>query len=104
MLRVLRFGCPPVANKKTKRVLIGEHLAEATAEKVFGWKNVRKYNGELVGKKQDKAGRWRKARVPDYANDQRQPYAIDNRMKQLGRSERYLQELSGIYESEKSSE
>jgi len=34
--------------------------------------------------------------VPNYVNDQRQAYAIDNRMKQLGRSERYLKELSRI--------
>jgi hypothetical protein len=26
--------------------------------------------GELIGKKQDKAGRWRTGKVPDYANDQ----------------------------------
>jgi hypothetical protein len=30
-----------------------------------------KYNGELIGKKQDKAGRWRRAKVPDYPNEQR---------------------------------
>jgi hypothetical protein len=28
-----------------------------TAEKVFGWKNVDKHEGSLVGSKQDKAGR-----------------------------------------------
>ena len=39
-----------------------------TAEEIFGWKNVHKHNGELVGKKKDK----------------------------LGRSERYLKELSKI--------
>jgi hypothetical protein len=27
--------------------------------------------GAVIGKKQDKAGHWRKAKVPDYANDQR---------------------------------
>ena len=85
-----------MANKTTKRVVSAERLAKATAENVFGWKSVHKRNGELVGKKQDKAGRWRKAKVPDYVNDQRQAYAIDNRMKQLGRSERYLKELSRI--------
>ena len=85
-----------MANKKAKRVVSAERLAKATAENVFGWKGVHKCNGELVGKKQDKAGRWRKAKVPDYVNDQRQAYAIDNRMKQLGRSERYLKELSRI--------
>jgi hypothetical protein len=32
--------------------------------------------------------------VPDYANDPVQSYAIDERMKQLGRADRYLTELS----------
>jgi hypothetical protein len=65
-------------------------LTAASAEKVFGWKDVHKHEGDLIGKKQDKLGRWRTAKVPDYA----QSYAIDERMKQLGRSERYLKELS----------
>jgi len=76
--------------------MTSEQLTKATAEKVFGWKNVHKYGGNLIGKKQDKAGRWRKARVPDYANDQHQAYAIDERMRQLGRSERYIKELAKI--------
>ena len=48
-------------------------LVKATAEKVFGWKNGRKHNGELIGKKQDK----------------------------VGRSARYLKELSSITKGEK---
>ena len=80
----------------SNRTLSGEQLTKATAEQVFGWKSVHKYNGELIGKKQDKAGRWRKAKVPDYAGDQQQAYAIDERMKELGRFERYLKELSRI--------
>ena len=73
-----------------------EQLTKATAERIFGWKNVHKRDGKLIGKKQDKAGRWRKARVPDYAGDQRQAYVVDERMKQLGRSERYQKELARI--------
>jgi hypothetical protein len=71
-------------------------LTAATAEQVFGWKNVHKHDGQLVGRKQDKLGRWRTAKVPDYANDPVQAYAIDERMKQFGRSEQYLKELSKI--------
>ena len=63
---------------------------------MFGWKAVHKHNGELTGKKQDKVGRWRKANVPDYANDQRQAYAIDERMKALGRWDRYQKALATI--------
>ena len=68
-------------------------LSALIAEKVFGWKSVRKRAGQLIGKKPDKLGRWRTAKVPDYANDPRQAYAISERMKQLGRSELYLKEL-----------
>jgi hypothetical protein len=32
----------------------GPRLHALTAEKVFGWKNVHKHKGSLVGKKQDK--------------------------------------------------
>lgn len=85
-----------MVKKISKRNRRGEQLTKAVAEKVFGWKSVRKHEGALLGKKQDKAGRWRKATVPDYANDQRRAYAIDERMKQLGQSELYLKELSSI--------
>jgi hypothetical protein len=51
--------------------MTGERLTKAAAEQVFGWKNVHKHGKNLIGKKQDKAGRWRNARVPDYANDPR---------------------------------
>jgi hypothetical protein len=55
---------------------------------VFGGKNVHKHDGALVGKKQDKAGHWRSAKVPNYSSDPVQGYVIDERMKQLGRAER----------------
>jgi hypothetical protein len=42
----------------------GPKLDALTAEKVFGCKKVHKHQGTLVGKKQDKAGRWRLAKVP----------------------------------------
>jgi hypothetical protein len=81
--------------KAPKRNLSGPELTKATAEKVFGWKNVHKHDGELIGKKQDKLGRWRTAKVPDYS-DPAEAYAIDERMKQLGRWERYVEELSKL--------
>jgi hypothetical protein len=68
---------------------------------VFGWKNVHKHDGALVGKKQDKAGRWRTAKVPSYSTNPVQAYAIDERMKQLGRSEQYAKELSRIATAKK---
>jgi hypothetical protein len=73
---------------------IARDLTAVTAEKIFGWKDVYKYGGELIGKKQDKAGRWRKAKVPRYATNLVHVYA--DRMKQLGRWDRYDKELSRI--------
>ena len=78
---------------------IAPDLTAVTAEKVFGWKNVHKYGGALIGKKQDKAGRWLRAKVPAYATDPIHASAIDDRMKQLGRSDRYEKELSRITKS-----
>jgi hypothetical protein len=47
----------------------GPKLDALTAEKVFGWKNVHAHEGTLVGKRQDKAGRWRRAKVPGYSTN-----------------------------------
>jgi hypothetical protein len=74
-------------------------LSAAVAEKVFGWRDVRKAAGGLVGKKQDKLGRWRSAKVPDYARDAGQGYAIDQRMKQLSKATQYARELTRIAKS-----
>jgi hypothetical protein len=74
----------------------GPALDAATAQIVFGWKNVRKHEGVLMGKKQDRAGRWRRSKVPAYSTDPVQAYLIDQRMEQLGRSERYLKELARL--------
>jgi hypothetical protein len=68
---------------------------------VFGWKKVHKQSGALVGKKQDKAGHWRLAKVPHYSTDPVSTYAIDERIKQLGRSKQYVKELSRIATAKK---
>ena len=52
--------------------------------------------GSLVGKKQDKAGRWRLAKVPYYSTNPIHVYSIEDRMKQLGRLDRYEKELSKL--------
>jgi hypothetical protein len=67
-----------------------------TAEKVFGWKNVHKHEGSLVGKKQDKAGHWRLAKVPQYSTNFLNAYSIEGRMEQLGRLDQYLRQLFRI--------
>jgi hypothetical protein len=53
----------------------------------------------MVGKKQDKAGRWLRAKVPYYSTSPLHSYSIENRMKQLGRVDRYQKELSEITHS-----
>ncbi|HSE89261.1 MAG TPA: hypothetical protein VLJ79_23815 [Candidatus Binatia bacterium] len=78
------------------QIPVGPMLDALTAEKVFGWKNVHKHEGALVGKKQDKAGHWRLAKVPYYSTNPVHAYAIEDRTKQLGRLDRYLKELSRI--------
>ena len=75
---------------------ITRDLTAMTAEKVFGWKNVHQYAGKLMGKKHDKAGRWRKAKIPAYASDPAHADAIEDRMKALDCWDRYDRELSRI--------
>jgi hypothetical protein len=52
---------PETANDK---IPPGPKLDALTAEKVFGWKNVHKHEGEPVGKNQDRAVNWRLGKVP----------------------------------------
>jgi hypothetical protein len=88
-----------MANKAPDKIPPGPKLDALTAEKVFGWKNVHKHEGVLVGKRQDKAGRWRRAKVPNYSTNPLHSYSVENRMKQLGRLDRYEKELSKITRS-----
>jgi hypothetical protein len=85
-----------MAKKASDKTPSGPQLDILTAQKVFGWKNVHKHGSEIIGKKQDKAGRWRSGKVPSYSTDATQAYAIDERMKQLGQSEQYEEELCKI--------
>jgi hypothetical protein len=78
-----------MTNKALDTIPPGQQLDTLTAEKVFGWQKVHKHQGALVGKKQDKAGRWRLAKVPYYSTNPFHSYSVENRMKQLGRMDRY---------------
>jgi hypothetical protein len=77
-----------MAQSAIDKIPPGPKLDALTAEEVFGWKNVHKHEGTLVGKKQDKAGRWRLAKVPYYSTNPVHAYPIEDRMKQLGRLDR----------------
>jgi hypothetical protein len=83
-----------MAQSTVDKIPPGPQLDALTAEKVFGWKNVHKHEGALVGKKEDKAGRWRLSKVPYYSTNPVHVYPIEDRMKQLGRLDRYQRELS----------
>lgn len=85
-----------MAQSSVDKIPPGPQLDALTAEEVFGWQNVRKHAGSLVGKKQDKAGRWRLAKVPYFSTNPVHAYPIEERMKQLGRLDRYQKELSKI--------
>jgi len=58
-----------MAQSAVDKIPPGSKLDALTAEKGFGRKNVHKHEGSLVGKKQDKAGRWRSPKVHGYSTD-----------------------------------
>ena len=59
----------------------------ADSEKVFGWRNVHQHNdrGGLYGKR----GHWRLAKVLNYSTNPAHAYSIDERMEEVGKSDRY---------------
>ena len=76
--------------------LASRDLSATVAETIFGWKDLRRIDGKLVGKKPDQLGRWRSATVPDYAADMRQAKAIEERMSRLGREKQYAKQLAKL--------
>ena len=82
-----------MARSAIDKIPPGPELDALTAEKVFGWQRVHKHQGTLVGKKQDKARRWRLTKVPNYSTNPLHAYSIEDRMEQLGRLEQYKREL-----------
>jgi hypothetical protein len=86
-----------------KKVDNHDNDAELNAEiakRVMGWKNVHRQDRlTYIGKKQDKIGHWRTAKVPDYL-DLKFTSQIEERLKQLGLLEKYTQTLTKIAQSE----
>jgi hypothetical protein len=72
----------------------GAALDALVAERVMGWKDVQRQGSRSWGKKKDKAGRWRRAAVPQFSDEPATAYAIDERMKELGLGENYSKELA----------
>ena len=87
-----------MAQMAIDKILPGPKLDALTAEKVFGWRNVHQHDDRdgFYGKRQDKAGYWRLAKVPQYSTNFLNAYSIEGRMEQLGRLDRYLRQLFRI--------
>jgi hypothetical protein len=87
-----------MAQSAIDKIPAGQKLDAITAEKVFGWRNIHQHTdrGGLYGKRQDKIGHWRLAKVPNYSTNPLHAYSIEDRMKQVGRLDRYQKELSRI--------
>jgi hypothetical protein len=79
----------------------GPDLNALVAKRVMGWKDVQRRDGRYWGHKQDKAGRWRRAVVRNYCQNPADAYLIDERIKQLGLSQRYIRELTKITHAKK---
>jgi hypothetical protein len=82
---------------KAEKLPSGAELDALVAERVMGWMDVRPVSkSDYSGKKQDRAGRWRSARVPDYSSDPLLAYEVEERIKELNLSHRYTEELTEI--------
>ena len=63
----------------------------------MGWKAVeREGQSEAWGKKQNKAGRWRKTKVPNYSGDPNAVTDVKVRLKELRLFEQYEKELEKL--------
>ena len=82
-----------MAQSAIDKIPPGPKLDALTAEKVFGWQKVHEHQGSLVGRKQDKAGRWRLTKVPRYSTNVGHAYDIEDQLKRLGRFDQYWKEL-----------
>ena len=73
--------CTEVATLRAiDKVSPGPDLDALIAEDVFGWRNVHRHQGALFGKKEDKLGRWRSAKVPNFSTNPIHSSAIEERI------------------------
>jgi hypothetical protein len=83
------------------KVPAGPALDALVAEKVMGWKELKRQGDRYWGKKQDKAGRWRSAPVDDYSYEPTAAARVEDRIRELGLFERYEKELAKISHAQK---
>jgi hypothetical protein len=87
-----------MAQSAIDKIPPGPKLDALTAEKVFRWKSIHAHKDRpgLYGKRQGKLGHWRRANVPNFSTNPINAYAIEGRMKELGRLDHYTKELAKI--------
>lgn len=79
-----------MARRNADKLAPGPGLDAALAEKVMGWKNVHRHDHErYLAKKADKVGRWRSTKVPSWSTNPVLAHQVEERMKEIGRWERY---------------
>jgi hypothetical protein len=83
-----------MAQLNVDKLPAGHELDALTAERVFGWKDIGRREHQPWGKRKDKAGRWRPARVPDYSTDPTYADDLEQRMNELNLVTQYRRELA----------
>jgi hypothetical protein len=78
------------------KIPAGPELDALVAERVMGWKELKRQSDRYWGRKKDKAGRWRRAAVDDYSHEPAMSYLIEGRMRELGLFKPYEKELAKI--------
>ena len=82
-----------MAQSNVDKLPAGPELDALTAERVFGWKDIERREHQPWGKRKDKGGRWRPARVPDYSTDPTYADDLEQRMNELRLLAQYRKEL-----------
>ena len=82
---------------KSEKLSDSRELDVQVALDVMGWKDVHTDGKSArLGKKQDKAGRWRKSKVPNYSSNPSLIGIVEERVKDLRLFEQYEKELTKI--------
>jgi hypothetical protein len=89
------------ARANIDKIPAGPELNALVAERVMGWKELKRQSDRYWGRKKDKAGRWRHAAVHDYCHEPTTSYLIEERMKELGLFDQYERELAKIARAQK---
>jgi hypothetical protein len=83
------------------KIPAGAELNALVAERVMGWKELKRQSDRYWGRKKDRAGRWRRAAVQDYSHEPAMSYLVEQRMKELGLFKAYEKELERITATQK---